>query len=277
MLEAIFVKPFANVLFTLYNFLPGHDFGLAVIILTAMIRLALWPVLAKQLKSQKKMQALQPEIARIRRDNAGDSQKMNAEMMELYKQKEINPLASCLPLLIQFPFLIGLFVVFSHAASGVNGFEKLLYEPVKNLSFIKEILATPSLFQAKLFGIIDLSMKGNIFLAAVAGVTQFIQVKQITPTADPNDPSAAANKVMVWLFPALTGYIGFTVVAALPLYWTVSNLISILQQTVISNKEVDKMEEAQVVTKVRSGGKTDGDGSQKNLAKPKTSKKTKKK
>jgi len=277
MLEAIFVKPFANVLFTLYNFLPGHDFGVAVIILTILIRLALWPVLTKQLRSQKKMQALQPEIARIRRDSAGDSQKMNAEMMELYKQKEINPLASCLPLLIQFPFLIGLFVLFSHAASGVSGFENLLYEPVKNLSYIKEILANPSLFQAKLFGIIDLSTKGNIFLAALAGISQFIQVKQITPVADSNDPSAAANKVMVWLFPVLTGYIGYTVVAALPLYWTVSNLVSILQQTVISNQEVDKMEEAQVVTKIRSGGKSDSEVSQKSLPKPKSSKKAKKK
>ena len=253
MLEAIFVKPFANILFILYNYLPGHDFGVAVIILTAAIRLALWPVMARQLHSQKKMQALQPEIARLKEKAGGDKQKESQLLMELYKEKEINPLASCLPLLVQFPFLIGLFVVFSHAASGVSGFERYLYEPIKNLSFMKEVLARPELFQPKLFGLVNLAAHGNVVLAIIAGATQFLQVKQITPTqADPNDPAAAANRSMMYIFPLLTAWIGYTTVAALPLYWSVSNLVSMLQQTLTATGEVEKMEEAQVVTKVRS-------------------------
>lgn len=253
MLEAIFVKPFANILFVLYNYLPGHDFGIAVIILTAAIRFALWPVMARQLHSQKKMQALQPEIARLKQKAGGDRQKESELLMQLYKEKEINPLASCLPLLIQFPFLIGLFVVFSHAASGVSGFQQYLYEPVKNLSFMKEVLARPELFQPKLFGIVNLSAHNNILFAIIAGVTQFLQVKQITPAqSDPNDPSAAANRSMMYIFPLLTAWIGFTTVAALPLYWSVSNLVSMLQQTLTATGEVEKMEEAEVVTRVRS-------------------------
>ena len=258
MLEAIFVKPFANILFVLYNYLPGHDFGLAVILLTIAIRLALWPILARQLHSQRKMQALQPEIAKLKERANGDKQKESQMLMELYKEKEINPLASCLPLLIQFPFLIGLFVVFSKSAAGVSGFETYLYESVKNLSFIQEVLARPELFQAKLFGWVDLAAHSNIFLAALAGVSQYIQVKQITPKhVDQNDPTASANRMMMYLFPLLTGWIGYTTVAALPLYWAVSNGVSILQQSLTAHEEVEKMEEATVVTRVRNTSEVD--------------------
>ncbi len=100
-----------NVLFFIYGIIPGHDFGVAVIIMTVIIRFALWPVMAKQLHSQKKMQALQPEIAKIRAETKGDKQQESARLMELYKEKEINPLASCLPLIIQLPFLMSEFLL----------------------------------------------------------------------------------------------------------------------------------------------------------------------
>lgn len=253
MFNAIFIRPLANVLFLIYGIIPGHDFGVAIIILTALIRFALWPVLAKQLHSQKKMQALQPEIARVRAEAKGDKQKESAMLMELYREKEINPLASCLPLLIQLPFLIGLFAVFSRVTQGVNVWEPLLYAPIKNLPYIQQVIQNPSLFSPTLFGVINLAAKRNIFLAVLAGATQYYQVYQITPkVSDPNDPAASANKVMVWMFPLLTGWIGYTLIAALPLYWTVSNSVSILQQTITMREEVDKMEEATVVTKVRN-------------------------
>jgi YidC/Oxa1 family membrane protein insertase len=253
MFDAIFVQPLTNILFLIYGLIPGHDFGVAIIILTMLIRFALWPVLAKQLHSQKKMQALQPEIARIRAETKGDKQKESAALMELYREKEINPLASCLPLLIQLPFLIGLFAVFSRVTQGVDVWEPLLYAPIKNLPYIQQVIQDPSLFSATLFGVVDLAAKKNIILAILAGATQYYQVYQITPkVTDPNDPTASANKIMVWMFPLLTAWIGYTMIAALPLYWAVSNSVSILQQTIIMREEVDKMEEATVVTKVRT-------------------------
>lgn len=252
MFEAIFIKPLINVLFLIYGVLPGHDFGVAIIIMTALIRFAMWPVMAKQLHSQKKMQALQPEIAKIKAEAKGDKQQESARLMELYKEKEINPLASCLPLIIQLPFLIALFAVFSRATQGISTVSPLLYEPIKNLSWIQQVIQNPSLFSAELFGIIDLSAKNNIILAILAGATQYYQTWQITPkVVDKNDPSATANKMMTWMFPLLTAWIGYTLVGALPLYWAVSNSISILQQTLTMRGEVDKMEEAKVITKVR--------------------------
>lgn len=257
MFDAIFVQPLMNILFFIYGIIPGHDFGVAVIIMTALIRFAMWPVMAKQLHSQKKMQALQPEIAKIRAETKGDKQQESARLMELYKEKEINPLASCLPLLIQLPFLIALFAVFSRATQGIEVVAPLLYEPVKNLSWIQQVIQNPSLFSAELFGIVDLAAKNNIILALLAGATQYYQVWQITPkNVDSSDPTAAANKMMTWMFPLLTAWIGYTLVAALPLYWAVSNGISILQQTLTMREEVDKMEEAKVVTKVREAGTT---------------------
>ncbi len=255
MFDTIFVQPLMNILFFIYGIIPGHDFGVAVIIMTVIIRFAMWPVMAKQLHSQKKMQALQPEIARIRAEVKGDKQQESARLMELYKEKEINPLASCLPLIIQLPFLIALFAVFSRATQGIEVITPLLYGPVKNLGWIQQVIQNPSLFSAELFGVVDLAAKHNIVLALIAGATQYYQVWQITPKqSDPNDPSAAANKMMTWMFPLITAWIGYTLVAALPLYWAVSNGISILQQTLTMREEVDKMEEAKVVTKVREVG-----------------------
>lgn len=270
MFDLIVVKPLANILFAIYSFLPGHDFGLAVIILTALLRFALWPLVAKQLHSQKKMQALQPEIAKLKKQAGGDKQKENALMMELYKEREINPLASCLPLLIQLPFLFGLYIVFNQSTSGVKGFEGYLYEPIKNLAFMQSVLADHSLFIPKLLGLVDLAAKHNIVLALLAGASQFYQVRQITPqVTDKDDPNAAISKMTMWLFPVVTGYIGYTLIAALPLYWTVSNAVSILQQSIIMGGEVDKMEEAEIVkTTVRTGDT-------KTITAAKTSKKTK--
>lgn len=255
MFDAIFVKPIMNILFLIYGIIPGHDFGVAIILLTIIIRFALWPIFAKQLHSQRKMQALQPEIARIRAESKGDKQLEQTRLMELYREKEINPLASCLPLVIQLPFLIALFAVLGKATQGMDVVAPLLYQPVKNLSYIQSVIADPSLFSATLFGFVNLAAKNNIVLAVLAGATQYYQVWQITPRqTDSNDPAAAANKMMVWLFPLMTAWIGYTLVAALPLYWVVSNLVSILQQTVTLRGGVEEMEEATVVTKVRRPG-----------------------
>jgi YidC/Oxa1 family membrane protein insertase len=270
MFDAIFVKPLINILFFIYGVIPGHDFGVSVILLTVLIRFVMWPVMAKQLHSQKKMQALQPEIARVRAEAGGDKQKESAMLMELYKQKEINPLASCLPLVIQLPFLLALFAVFNRATQGFDVVAPLLYEPVKNLAWIQQVINNPSLFSAELFGVVDLAAKNNIVLALIAGATQYYQVWQITPKqTDPSDPSAAMNKMMTWMFPLLTAWIGYTLVAALPLYWTVSNGVSILQQTLTMKEEVDKMEEAKVVTKVRETQALTGSKKTKGKAKTK--------
>lgn len=227
--------------------LPGHDFGIAVIILTLIIRFAMWPLTGKQLRSQKKMQALQPEIAKLKVQAAGDKQKEQQLLMELYKEKEINPFSACLPLLVQFPFLIALFFVLKKTTLPIDQFSALLYAPVRNLPYIQQLLTSQVAYKPELLGFLSMSAP-SAMLAVIAGITQYIQVKMIAPkNIDPSDQQAKMTSSMNYLFPAMTTFIAWKLPAALPLYWITGNSVAIFQQWLIMREEVDKMEEAVIV------------------------------
>lgn len=254
LLTTIFVQPLLNLLFLIYGIIPGHDFGLSVIIMTAIIRFALWPLTAKQLHSQKKMQALQPEIAKLKLRAAGDKTKESQLLMELYKEKEISPFSACLPLLLQFPFLIALYFVFQKSTHDAAAIGELLYTPIKNLPYIQSVLQDPSSFSPTLFGLINMAQP-SILLAVLAGITQFVQVKMLAPKSKDitvKDPQAQATQMMNYMFPAFTVFIAWNLPAALPLYWTVTNIITISQQYLIMRTEVEEMEEVKIVKKVTS-------------------------
>ncbi len=248
-LTTIFVQPLMNLLFLIYGLIPGHDFGLSVILLTIIIRSALWPLTAKQLHSQKKMQALAPDIAKLKKQAGGDKQKESQLLMELYKEKEISPFSACLPALLQFPFLIALYFVFqksTHDPAAIAGF---LYAPIKNLPYIQSIIQNPSSFNPSLFGIVNMAAP-SVVLALLAGITQYIQVKMIAPKkTDTKDSQAQATAMMNYIFPFITTFIAWKLPAALPLYWTVTNVMTIGQQYIIMRGEVEEMEEVKIVSK----------------------------
>ncbi len=248
-LTTIFVQPLMNLLFFIYGVIPGHDFGVSVILLTIIIRLALWPLTAKQLHSQKKMQALAPDIAKLKKQAGGDKQKESQLLMELYKEKEISPFSACLPALLQFPFLIALYFVFQKSTHDPAAIAGLLYAPVKNLPYIQSIIQNPSSFNPTLFGIVNMAAP-SIVLALMAGITQYIQVKMIAPKkTDTKDSQAQATAMMNYLFPFVTTFIAWNLPAALPLYWTVTNVMTIGQQYIIMRGEVEEMEEVKIVSK----------------------------
>lgn len=272
--DTIFIAPLVNALFAINAVLPGNDFGLSIIIFTILIRLVLWPLASKQLHSQKKMQALQGDIAKVRQKAAGDKQKESAMLMELYKEKEVNPFSACLPTLLQFPILIAMFVVFQKATSSIQTVESLLYAPIKNLSYIQQILTGQIPFDTSLFGVINMA-KPSIALAILAGITQYIQVKMITPNrqkTNAKDPQAQMTSLMNYTFPALTVFIAWTLPAALPTYWITTNLVAIFQQWLIMRKEVEVMEEMDVVKVIRKGERS----ATKKLPKPRVKTKLKK-
>ena len=273
--NTILIQPLVNALFFIYVIIPGHDFGLAIIIFTILIRLILWPLASKQLHSQKKMQSLQGEISKIKVKAAGDKQKEQMMLMELYKEKEVNPFSACLPALLQFPILIAMFVVFKKATGSINGVEQLLYEPVKNLHYIQQVLSGQIPFNTDLFGLINMA-KPSILLAIIAGITQFAQVKMITPKkqkSNTKDSQAQMTAMMNYTFPALTVFIAWSLPAALPMYWISTNMVAIFQQWLVMRKEVDEMEEMDVVKIIRKGESNPT----KKIAKPKTKKKGSKK
>jgi len=104
-------RPLFNILVFLYNTIPGHDIGVAIIILTALLRFALWPLSQKSIKSQKALQELQPKMNEIKKKYKNNKEKQAQATMEFYKKNKINPLGSCLPMLIQLPILIALYRV----------------------------------------------------------------------------------------------------------------------------------------------------------------------
>jgi YidC/Oxa1 family membrane protein insertase len=236
--NTLLVHPIFNLLALLYAFV--HDFGLAIILLTIIIRLLLWPLVTRQLHSQKALQELQPELQRIKTQAKGDRTLEGQLTMELYKEREINPFASFLPLLIQLPIFFALFIVLRDIVKP-GEIAHIAYEPVRHLSLIASIISGKATFHPSLLGLVELT-KPNVVLALLAGLAQFIQTKQITPNHPTGDSQAQVMKGMTYLFPALTFFVGLSLPSALPLYWTTASAVAILQQYLVLHRDVQELE-----------------------------------
>lgn len=226
MFDLLFYQPVLNLLVSLYNNIPGHDFGVAIIILTVLIKLALYPLSQHTIKSQKGLQDLQPKIEQVKQQYKGDKEGMAKATMELYREHKINPFSSCLPLLIQLPFLFAVFRVFQN-------FEKNL-----DTSLLYSFVAKPEMSNGLQFmQFIDLS-KPNVILAVLAGAAQFWQTKMLmakkpeikSPGAQDENMAAIMNKQMMYMMPVLTIVIGVSLPGGLTLYWFVFSILSALQQ-----------------------------------------------
>jgi YidC/Oxa1 family membrane protein insertase len=238
MFHTLLVQPLFNLLVLIYAAIPGHDFGVAVIILTILVRLTLWPLVNKQLHSQRAMQSLAPEIAKVRKEAKGDKQKESALLMELYKEKGVNPLASLVPTFIQLPLLFALFFVLQDILKP-GEIANVTYPALRGLEAVKNIIADSSAFKATLFGM-NIA-KPSMAFAAFAAAIQFVQTRQIMPKHT-DDSSAMTNKVMMYLFPGMTFVFGLQLPAALAVYWAFTSLVAIVQQHLILRKDVEEME-----------------------------------
>lgn len=260
MYNKLIVLPLFNILVIIYALVPGHDFGVAVILFTVLVRLALWPLVKKQLHQQKAMRELQPEISKIKKKAKGDKQKEAALLMELYKEREINPLGSIGLLIVQIPILLGLFSILRLIVQD-GEIVNQSYEFVKNVGYMKEVVANPALFDHTLLGVIDLAQP-SLFLAGLAAIGQYLQTKQIAPQrkarrslravlkdasegkqVDPAEQTAAMTNSMTLFFPVLIFIISTNLQAALPLYWATSSFIALIQQKKVLNQDVEEMEE----------------------------------
>lgn len=232
-------EPIFNLLIAFYNIIPGQEIGLAIIALTIIVKMVLWPVSARALKSQKSLQDVQPKVELLKKKypNKEDKETLAKEMMELYQKEKVNPFSSCLPLFIQLPVFIALYQSLSKGLQS-EGFDAL-YPFVSN----------PGTIEASLFGLVDLANR-NVTLAILAAATQFVQAKMMvtrqqpkkTPGAEDEAVLANMNKSMVYTMPAVTLFIGLQFPGGLTLYWLTMNLLTIVQQWVF----------------FRDGGKKDG-------------------
>lgn len=224
----VLFQPLFNSLVILYNYLPWHDFGIAIIFLTIIIRIILYPVSVKALNSQKTLQALQPKMQEIQKKHKNNKEQLAKETLALYRREKINPFSGLFLAIIQLPILIALYTVFW---KGLNPSE---------LANLYSFVSHPGEINSIFLGILDLS-KANFVLAVLAGIFQFFQTKMLMPKNSPvkgkgSDISQMMQKQMVYFFPFLTVFILMSLPSAIGLYWIVSGLFSIIQQYFILKK-----------------------------------------
>ena len=155
--DLIVVQPIFNILIGIYSLIPGGDFGVALILFTIIVRLALWPLLKKQLHQVKAMQKLQPELVKIKKEAKGNKQIEGMMMMELYKKHDVSPFRSIGILFIQLPIFIALYQVIVMFTTQRELIDKFTYGFMKNIEPIKELIAHPEAFNEKLLGFLDLT------------------------------------------------------------------------------------------------------------------------
>lgn len=220
--NTIFYQPIFNLLVYIYNIIPGHDLGLAIIIITVIIKLVLYIPSKKSIKSQKELATLQPEIEALKEKYKEDKEKMGPELMALYKRKGVNPFSSCLPMLIQLPFLFAIYRVFFNGLTDTHAMNSL-YSFVYN----------PGTLDPMAFGFINLASK-NIWLAILAGLAQFWQSKMLMGKQKPGaGVMAGMGAQMTYIMPIFTIFIGATFPAGLTFYWFLSTMLSVAQQYLV--------------------------------------------
>ncbi len=226
----LFFNPLYNLLIWLSAILPGSSLGLAIIILTILVKLILLPLYHKTTTSQKKIKALEPKLKELKEKHANNREERARQTMALYREHGINPLTSFWLLLIQIPIVLALFWVFQ---------DSFTVRPELLYSFI----TPPALVNATLFGL-DLTAK-NYLLAILVGVSQFIQMRlAIPPIAPPtskersfkDDLARSMNLQMRYMMPAFITLVSFGFPAALTLYWLTSNLFAIGHELVVKRQ-----------------------------------------
>jgi YidC/Oxa1 family membrane protein insertase len=206
----------------LLNFFYGYvgNYGIAIILVTILIKLLFWPIAQKGLKSMKNMQKIQPKMAKLKEKYKDDKTRLNEEMMILYKTYKVNPVGGCLPMLMQIPVFFALYKVLLQAI-------ELRHAPF--MLWITDLSAPDRLFIG-----IDLPYLGGLpVLTLLMGASMFLQQK-MTPA--PADPTQA--KIMMFL-PVIFTFMFLNFASGLVLYWFVNNLLSIAQQYLINKKAAD--------------------------------------
>ncbi|MFH2105600.1 MAG: YidC/Oxa1 family membrane protein insertase [Parcubacteria group bacterium] len=228
--NAILFQPLLNLMIWFYN-LVG-DLGIAIIIVTVIVRLLLFPLSIKATKSQKALQELQPQMSKIRKEHKDNKEDQTKALMEFYKENKINPMSSCLPMLVQLPIIFAMYRVFR---VGINE---------ESLDKLYTFVSRPEIFDHFFINLVDMS-KPNIILAVMAGAFQFFQSRMMMPKNQPkkkpgegvmSDMSSMMTKQMTYFLPVMTVFIAMSLPSGLALYWATTTLFALGQQYLILKK-----------------------------------------
>ncbi len=270
MFTTLIVQPIFNLLVLIYALLPGHNFGLSLIIFTIIIRLLLWPLIKKQLHQAKAMRALQPDIKRIKQATKGSRQKESQMLMELYKERGINPFATFPTLIVQLIILIGLYSGLRRIISDPHAITSFAYPALQHLSWMRQLGSNIHMFDNTLFGVVDLGRaalgKSGVYGPAMvivigSAVAQYFQSKQLLPNdkekrslrtilkeasggkqADQSEVNAAVGRSTIYLLPFMIFIFTVNIASALSLYWLVGGVVAYIQQSIVLGRDESEME-----------------------------------
>lgn len=273
MFTTLIVQPIFNLLVLIYAVLPGHNFGLAIILFTVVVRLLMWPLVKKQLHQVKLMRKVQPEIKEIKKAAKGDRRKESLLLMELYKEKGISPFGQIGVMLLQIPILLGLYSGLQKIVKDPGQIVDFAYPALQHFSWMKELAHNvPRLFDSTLFGVVDLTrgalgQHGGIYWPAMiivvaSCVVQFFSSKQLMPndkdarklrdvlrdskttgkSPEQAEINAAVTRSMKYALPVFIFLFTVHLPSALSLYWLVGGLVAFLQQYYVLREDVEEME-----------------------------------
>lgn len=271
MFTTLIVQPLFNFLVLIYALLPGHNFGLALIIFTVIIRLLLWPLVKKQLHHTKVMRKMQPELRRIKKATKGNRRKESEMVMELYKERGISPFSAFPVLIVQFIILIGLYYGLKRIIDDPESLITFSYGFIQDLSWMQTLATDLKQFDETLFGVIDLSraaigQAGFYWPAALivvgSAIAQYYQAKQLMPDeknqlslrqilkqagegkqADQSEVNAAVARNMRYFIPVFILVFTAGIPSALSLYWLVGGLVAFIQQGIVLRRDEEELEE----------------------------------
>lgn len=302
MFHNLIVQPIFNLLVFINAILPWHNFGVALIFFTIIVRMLMWPIVRKQLHHAKAMRNMQPDIKRIKKESKGDRQKESAMLMELYKERNINPMGSLGTIMIQFIVLLGLYFGVRNLVTDPNTLITQSYSFLHGLPWLKDLSHNIHHFDETLVGVVDLTKpavgKAGFYLPAFllvvgSAFAQFKQSSQLMPkpkdgrglkqilkdassgqSADQTEVNAAVMRGTRWLIPIMILFFTVGLPSALSLYWLTGGIVAYIQQSRVLKEDEEEME---AIGNEKPGSKVILEGEVIEKPKPKKSKASKKK
>lgn len=269
MFTHLIVQPIFNLLVLVYALLPGHNFGLSLIIFTVIVRLLMWPLVKRQLRQTKLMRKLQPQLREIKKKAAGDRTKESALMMELYKENGVNPMATFPTLIVQLVILIGLYSGLRKVIADPSQIVKFAYPGLQHLAWMKHLSTHLTEFDDTLFGLINLKRSAlgtstyipALLLVIGSAAVQFFTSRQLMPVdkearklrdilkgagegkqADQAEVNAAVGRSTQYFIPFMVFLFTVNLPAALSLYWFTGGIVAFIQQYIALREDEEEME-----------------------------------
>jgi YidC/Oxa1 family membrane protein insertase len=269
MFTTYIVQPIFNLLVLIYSQIPGHNFGLAIILFTVVIRLLMWPLVKKQLRQTKITRQIQPQLKRIKKEAKGDRQREAQLMMELYKERGVNPFGMFPTLIVQMIVLFGLYMGLIKVIRDPHQIVNFAYPFLQHTSWLQHVASNIHAFDNSLFGVVDLSKaavspKGiyapALLLVFLSAGVQFLTSRQLMPQdkdarklrhilkaagegqqADQAEVSAAVGRGMQYVIPIMVLLFTINLAAALSLYWFVGGAVAYLQQRAALKDDAEEL------------------------------------